>query len=67
MSHGTVNVKEAAKILNVHTNTVKRLIGQCVIRAGKAGSAYIMLEKDVMDYAMHLITTQTEQRMRGKL
>jgi len=61
----TVDICRASVLLGVHTNTVAKLIHAGDIPAARIGRAYIMLERDVIDYATNQIVKQTAARMRG--
>lgn len=60
----TLSVHEAAQLMKVHPQTVLDLIGGCAIPAAKVGRAYVMLERDVMNYLDRLVLKQTEERMK---
>lgn len=60
----TLSVKEAAEMMKVHTCTVESLIHSCVLPAAKIGRAYVMLERDVLQYIEQQIVRQTSERMR---
>ena len=59
----TLDILSASKLLCVHPNTIARLIHSGDIPAARIGRAYVMLERDVMDYATNQIVKQTAQRM----
>ena len=59
----TVNVPRAAELLCVHANTVLKLIESGVLPAAKIGRAYVLLERDVLQYAENEIIRQTTARM----
>lgn len=61
----TVSVPEASGILNVHPNTVFKLIDSGDLPAAKIGRSYVMLYKDVMDYIERLVIRQTSERQTG--
>lgn len=61
----TLNIDEAAKLMNVHPQTVLDLIAANVLPAGKIGRAYILLYKDVMQHIERVIVQQTAKRMGG--
>ena len=61
----TCTVKEAAKLLNVHTCTVEKLIHDGDLPAGKIGRAYVILTKDVLGHAERVILNQTAARLVG--
>ncbi len=58
----TLSLYSAAKKMNIHTNTMMRLIHEGVIPAAKIGRAYVLLEKDVMAYVDAQIAKQTAER-----
>lgn len=67
----TLDISAASKLLCVHPNTFMKLIQSGDIPAAKIGRAYVMMEKDVLDYATKQIIKQTNERMglpelRGK-
>lgn len=61
----TCTVKDAAKLLNVHTCTVEKLIHDGDLPAGKVGRAYVILTKDVLGHAERVILNQTAERLVG--
>lgn len=61
----TCTVKEAAKLLNVHSCTVEKLIHDGDLPAGKVGRAYVILTKHVLDHAEKVILDQTAVRLVG--
>lgn len=61
----TVNVLEAADMMNIHAKTVLDLIGSGALPAAKIGRAYVMLYKNVMDYIEREVIRQTAERMGG--
>lgn len=65
MTPPTLNVKTAAEVLQVHPNTVEKLIGSCQLPAARVGRAYVILTKDVMAYIENQVCRQTAERMRG--
>lgn len=60
----TLNTTEAAKALKVHENRVLKLIDDGEIPAAKIGRAWVMLERDVLQYLENQILKQTAQRLR---
>jgi excisionase family DNA binding protein len=64
MTTPTLNVKTAADLLQVHPNTVEKLIASCQIPAARVGRAYVILTKDVMAYIENQVCRQTAERMR---
>lgn len=65
MTTPTLNVKTAADMLQVHPNTVEKLIAQCQLPAARVGRAYVILTKDVLTYIENQVARQTADRMRG--
>lgn len=63
----TLNVKTAAEVLQVHPNTVEKLIASCDLPAARVGRAYVILTKDVMAYIENQVCRQTAERMRTTL
>lgn len=63
--HGmtTCNITEAARLLKVHEETVAEMIRECKIPAAKVGRAWVMLERDVLDYIEQQIRRQTAERL----
>lgn len=61
----TCTVKEAAKLLNVHSCTVEKLIHDGDLPAGKVGRAYVILTKHVLGHAEKIILDQTAARLVG--
>lgn len=60
----TLSVTEAAEMMKVHTSTVESLIHSCTIPAARIGRAYVMLERDVLNYIEQQVIKQTSERMR---
>lgn len=60
----TVNVPQAAALLQVHPKTVLGLIGTGELAAAQIGRAYVLLTKDVLQYIENTIIRQTAERMR---
>ena len=65
MSH-TMTTQEAAATLNVHENTVLKLIEGGDLSAGKVGRAWVLLTRDVLAYAEKIVMQQTADRLRRK-
>ena len=61
----TLSVPEAGELMNVHGNTVLKLIEAGTLPAAKIGRAYVLLLADVMQHIERLITAQTSQRRMG--
>ncbi len=59
----TLSTVEAAEVLKVHHKTVEDLINRGAIPAAKVGRAWVMLERDVMDYLEKQIIDQTARRL----
>ena len=59
----TCNITEAARLLKVHEETVAEMIRECKIPAAKVGRAWVMLERDVLDYIEQQIRRQTAERL----
>ena len=59
----TLNVTQAADLLQVHPNTVFKLVEAGAIPAAKVGRAYVMLHRDVLAYVENQIIRQTAERM----
>jgi len=59
----TLNIHEAGALMNVHPDTVLKMIDKGVIPAGKVGRAYVMLTRDVMAHIEKIIVRQTAERM----
>lgn len=53
-------------MLNVHTNTVAKLIDSGELPAAKIGRSYVLLYKDVMQFIENMIVRQTAERMGGQ-
>lgn len=62
----TLTTIEAAAMLNVHTNTLAKLIESGELPAAKIGRSYVMLYKDVMQYIENMVVRQTAERMGGR-
>ena len=60
----TLSVTEAAEMMKVHTSTVESLIHSCIIPAARIGRAYVMMERDVLNYIEQQVIQQTSQRKR---
>lgn len=61
----TCTVKDAAKLLKVHTCTVEKLIHDGYLPAGKVGRAYVILTQHVLQHAEKIILDQTAERLIG--
>lgn len=61
----TLNTREAAKVMKIHENSVLKLIDNGEIPAAKVGRAWVMMERDVLQYVENQIVRQTAQRMRS--
>jgi len=59
----TCSISEAARLLKVHEETVKDLVHAHKIPAAKIGRAWVMLERDVLEYLERQIQLQTAARM----
>lgn len=59
----TCSVPEAARLLKVHEQTVLDLVHAYKIPAAKIGRAWVMLERDVLEYLELQIQMQTAARM----
>lgn len=59
----TCNIAGAARLLKVHEETVAEMIRECKIPAAKVGRAWVMLERDVLDYIEQQIRRQTAERL----
>lgn len=59
----TMSVEEVADTLKIHRNSVRKLIQDGAIPAGKSGRAYIILTRDVLAYAEQIIMKQTADRL----
>lgn len=59
----TCNIAEAARLMRVHEETVAQLIREHKLPAAKIGRAWVMLERDVLEYIEHQIRIQTAARM----
>ncbi|MGH8783678.1 MAG: helix-turn-helix domain-containing protein [Cupriavidus necator] len=62
----TIGILGAADILHVHPKTVEDLIRSGAIPAGKVGRAWVMMTRDVLDYAEKLIISQTADRLSNR-
>jgi len=65
MTKQTLSVPETANMLNVHENTVFKLIDSGTLPAAKIGRSYVLLFRDVMQYVESQVSQQTAQRMGG--
>ena len=61
----TLSVLEAGDLMNVHANTVFKLIEAGTLPAAKIGRAYVLLQHDVMNYVEKMVVAQTSSRMMG--
>lgn len=52
-------------MLNVHPNTVAKLIESGALPAAKIGRAYVLLYRDVMRYIEEIVIRHTAERMGG--
>ena len=58
----TLSAPEAANLMNVHVNTIFKLIEAGSLPAAKIGRAYVLLMVDVMEYVQNTVLQQTSQR-----
>ena len=63
MTSPTCGTISASEILNVHPNTVEKLIKKGAIPAAKVGRAWVMMTRDVLNYAEQQIMAQTSARL----
>jgi len=61
----TLSVPEASDLMNVHANTVFKMIDAGTLPAAKIGRAYVLLLDDVMNYIEQMVIKQTSARMMG--
>ncbi len=59
----TCNITEAARLLKVHEETVAEMIRTHKLPAAKIGRAWVMLERDVLEYIERQIQMQTAARL----
>ena len=59
----TCNIAEAARLMKVHEETVAEMIREHKLPAAKIGRAWVMLERDVLDYIEQQIRVQTAARL----
>lgn len=64
-SGSTVNIHEAADMMNIHAKTVLDLINAGALPAAQIGRAYVLLYRDVMNYIEKEVIRQTAERMGG--
>lgn len=62
----TLTVKATAERMNVHPNSVFKLIQEGALPAAQIGRAFVLLERDVMNYIEQQIIAQTAARMGGQ-
>lgn len=63
MNNETLDIHEAAALMNIHPETVLGLISKGMLPAGKIGRPYVLLKKDVMIHIERVIIQQTAARM----
>lgn len=63
----TTDLQGVAELLKIHPKTALDLIHSGALPAAKVGRAYVLMTKDVLQYAEDLINAQTAQRLRGQL
>ena len=63
----TVDIHGAAALLKVHAQTVLDMIGEGLLPAARVGRAYVLLERDVLQYIENQIVRQTAERMKRPL
>lgn len=59
-----ISAQEAADLLQVHINTVWKLIKDGTLNAGKIGSSWVLVRDEVIAYARQQIMQQTAERLR---
>ncbi len=57
------NITEAARLMKVHEETVASLIREHKLPAAKIGRAWVMLERDVLEYVERQIQMQSAARL----
>lgn len=62
----TLNIDEAAAMMNIHVKTALELVSNGTLPAGRIGRAYILLTSDVMHHIERTIVQQTAERMGGQ-
>ena len=58
----TLSAEEAAYRMKIHQETLMEYIRKGLLPAAKIGRAYVLLEKDVMDFIVQQIKKQTALR-----
>jgi excisionase family DNA binding protein len=66
VAQGTLSIVEAASMMKVHTQTVRDMIHSGLLRAAQIGRAYVLLEKDVMQFIEAQVVAQTAKRVGGR-
>lgn len=59
----TVDLQGAAALLQVHENTVLKLIKSGALPAAKIGRAYVLVTRFVLDYIERQVAQQTAERI----
>ncbi len=62
----TLNITGAAEVLKVHPNRILEMIHDGRLPAARIGRAWVLMERDVVDYVERQIMVQTQQRRLGK-
>jgi excisionase family DNA binding protein len=61
-TQSTLSVPQAADRMNIHPETMLKMLQRGTIPAAKIGRSYVILEKDVMKYIEDQVIKQTAQR-----
>lgn len=66
LTRPTLTAAGAAAMLNIHEETLYKMIAAGEIPAAKIGRGFVMMQKDVLEYLSRQITRQTAERMGGR-
>lgn len=58
----TLNLSEAAALLKVDTETMRRLAANGTVSGARIGRAWVFLQDDLLDYLRQQIREQTNRR-----
>ncbi len=58
----TLDLRGAAALMNVHPRTVEAMARDGRLPAAKIGRAYVLMERDVLDFIERQISAQTATR-----
>jgi excisionase family DNA binding protein len=65
MINETVRAEEAAQLMGVHPETLKKMCIDGAIPAAKIGKAWVIMRRDVLAFVERQVIEQTKRRRGG--